>query len=243
MITKSFRWGQLRPFFDALRQNGARGVLGDNSSISDAFNIQEELGCIDGGIKKGIRIAGAGVLLDRDHLKQVVRENGIKKFVTHDGCGAFAKAFPDMVNHDQGAAEWGKDMANELGIPHMHVPSAKLVRPPGFHDEIGVYYDATNMFSRTEDMPPGFVISRLSKEMGQNDLDLALNIALSSSGFGERFSSATPFYVIIIASPTKHHLCVKELKAEAQEITKRFPKGKIAISGFRTHKVLREAAM
>lgn len=226
------------PYIQALRSQSVNQIFNLTPEIDKAFRIQDTVCCIDGGIIEGFHLAGSGVLLSQNDVAKIVAEQKMQVFTTHDGCGAFAKAFPDAINPDEEACEWGKRVAKSLGISHRHIRYAEMSRPADFHNEIVAYYDGTSMFNRVEGLPSGFVISRFNKDIAQHDLRLALQIAFGANGFGDMFGAENPFHIIPIMDPSNTALSLEVLELEVREIAKLFPVEKVSIAGVQMPQLL-----
>lgn len=200
-------------------------------------------------------VAGSGILLsansESERLEKAAEffiEHNVKDITSHGGCGAaglaYKRDFPDSapapVDIENYAIEWSRKLAekiNELGSEavHTHILADDMERPVEFHIARVAYYDGVGGFNPDKiiDEPMGFVIERkfVSAPYAAEELKVAVNIAFGHHGFGELFTAATPFIVVVFASEEAE---LKDLKNEATEILKdneNFKVGKIKIDG------------
>ncbi len=203
-------------------------------------------------------IGGSGILFtadnEADRLEKVAKlmiEQGVTNITSHGGCGAagiaYKRDFPDANTHEnlafkieEYAKMWSDKLADkikEMGHPaeRTHILAGDMERPVDFHNARVVYYDAIGGFNPNVEigLPMGFVIERayLPDEYANEELRIAVNIAFGSHGFGELFSSAFPFVIIIFAKDEKDlEKIINEVSAVLSE-NENFKMGKIKIDG------------
>lgn len=200
-------------------------------NLKDAFDLNKHklenhsrcVCCMDEGTPEGIHSAGSGILLSEEDLETYVRVAQPDAISSHDGCGAGklycrAHGLPEK-NSDQIAREWAEDKAKKYNLPHIHVSTADMKRPTGFHDARVCYYDATGKINNDSSagLPKGFVISRayMKKENCLAEASVAMDIIFGDHGLGELLTEKNPFVIIAVAKNEKE---LEEIKKEITEL-------------------------
>lgn len=215
--------------------------------LSEAFvKRSEELGCSDGRIFEH-RLGGAGNFIlasDAERKKFILGNKGkIKVVKSHDGCGAAAIKFQQMIDTGESLPEgvttadelgiyYCKKLAEELGAEYKHISAAEM--SGAIHNERVIYFDGTGKFNPgvLADLPAGFMCSGsalgLSSEYQEVELGELAKIALGDHGFGKSFNKNNPLYIVISANSQEQ---LAELKEVAEQAAKGFH-GKMAVDGF-----------
>lgn len=224
-----------------LTKKDARRIFNQTPHISTAFALSKRsLVCVDEGIIGGIHLPGSGVLMSMDERREAVQSVGIEEFTTHDNCGAFALAFPGESNPNRACREWGQREAELLELPFQHISASEMDRPGHLHIATTIYYDGTGAFNHIAGLPKGFVVSRKYFSTAMQDLELCLKIAFGAHGFGDRFTSGDPLFIIPLAHPTDNDLSLKVLEREVYEIANLFGR-RVKVSGVKTAWHMRDA--
>ncbi|GBD34016.1 hypothetical protein HRbin34_00325 [bacterium HR34] len=208
-------WGEVKCLYqDIEKEGGVVNYFRKNCNLDKALLIKDfSIVCIDEGIPwGGIHLPGSGVLLeetDIEELKNKIQElkkSGIKikGVYSHEGCGAVAKMMKDNNiegKQDEIATQKAKELAEKLGLEYLgHIRLNEMKREKDLHNAVFIYY--TNLWFNWEKgkFPRGFTISRniLNKEQALKDLELAINIAFSDHGFGEKFTKENPLYIVVL---------------------------------------------
>jgi hypothetical protein len=183
--------------------------IGINNLIKNKpalFNLKERtLKCMDERTPGGIHLAGAGILLGLHNAVEFVKKAKIDKVTWHKECGAVALALkkrgekptPDEV--DGKAKDFSQNLAQEAGV---EVEEEIMAGATSFHAARAVYYDNTGEFNVTDELPPGFVISRryLEKEYALEELKIAISIAFGQHGLDELFSVEQPLMIVAVSA-------------------------------------------
>lgn len=210
--------------------------------LKTAFNKEsDELCCCDERIPRYVKgVAGCLILaLEEEQKDFVAREKGrIKKVNSHTNCGAAAKKFELMMKNGEKLpkgvetadqlGEWhAKELARMLGAEHGHI------KVDGLHNGRAIYFDYTGKYDKSvlKEMPNGFIASapsfNLSADYCKEELSILSGIALEH-GFGEKFTSESPFYIIIIAENGEQ---LNEGKQLAELAAEKFD-GRVVVDGF-----------
>lgn len=203
-------------------------------------------------------LAGSGILFsaenENDRLEKVAAlliDRGVSDISSHGGCGAaglaYHRDFPDAAKQDnlpekieKYAREWSDKLTNkirEIGHPaeRVHILSEDMERPVEFHNARAVYFDGVGGFNPSKEigLPMGFVIERayLPPEYAAEELKVAASIAFGHHGFGEMFTSAEPFVIIVFAKNEEELNSLKTEAASALASDKNFVAGKIKLDG------------
>ena len=127
----------------------------------------------------------------------------------------------------------GQREAALLDIPFRHISASEMDRPEHLHTATTIYYDGTGTFNRIVGLPKGFVVSRKYFSTAGQDLALCLKIAFGAHGFGDRFTSRDPLYVIPLAHPVDNSLSLKVLEREVHDVVSIFGR-RVKVSGVKT---------
>ena len=219
-----------------------RRLFNRTPEIEKAFRPgKRSIVCVDEGIIGGIHLAGSGVLLPMEELRSQLQSAGAEELTTHDHCGAFALKFPDHPDPNRGAAEWGLQTAQRLGLPHRHITASEMDRPANRHTAEAIYYDGTGVFNRIQGLPRGFVVSRAHFGSAIHDLSLCLQIAFGPHGLGSRFTASDPLWVVPLAHPADLSLSLEVLESEVRGAIRSFG-SRVKISGVKTAWHMRPSA-
>jgi hypothetical protein len=165
--------------------------------------------CVDEGIAFGsdqrgaLRIAGSGILLDKDRAIERWKAAGVTVVTAHEGCGA-AKLYCDehgidTENPSRYVAALLEQWAAEAELEFAYLDT---LQRPDYHDARAVSIIATDDFepNNVPDYPKSFVVSADgSVDEIVSDAILSAKIALGDHGFGSRFSSDNPLLIGLIA--------------------------------------------
>jgi hypothetical protein len=171
-----------------------------------------------------VHMAGEGILNPQalPDLVTLRRSRGLAGIITHRDCGAKAA-------YARGQALVGPT-ADDAALPAVYaladaarLPVAQMIGTPELgerHPARAVYYDGTGRFdwSKVPGLLPGFIVSRaILSDVGyaQDEVRLALAVALGERGFGHKFTRRTPLYLVAVA-PTPDELA--RLVAELQPV-------------------------
>jgi hypothetical protein len=222
-------WINALPVLRKLKELGGQKYFETIPNISRALQLKDKnLRCIDEGTIGGIHLAGSGILLNLDQAISFCQKAEIKGVYSHAECGA-AKIYAkkeslDPAEADEFGIEWAKTLAEKLKIPYLgHLEISQMARSSGLHTAVAVYYDGTGEFdcSQVAELPKGFIISRryLDSDYAKLELKMAIEIALGSHGFGQKFSIRDPFIIVVLA---KNDPDSKKFLLEAKEVAKKF---------------------
>jgi len=167
------------------------------------------LKCSDGRVKPGgrnpaIALAGEGLLTEGDDsiiLRQAITDKHLL-ITGHEGCGAADIAHPGP-DSDQYGYQKAQSLSAETHNDYKEVHRDEFRST--VHDERALVVDGTLRFDCTNwtEFPPQFLSSAaglgLSDEYIKIEAKALSGIALSDHGFNERFSSDSPFHIIISA--------------------------------------------
>jgi hypothetical protein len=222
----------------SLKEHGAQETFATLPGFFGAFNTHAytfSILCIDEGCTgSGTHLAGSGCGVEESILLEELRTAGITEFTTHEGCGAWALARPDLTEHQEKEAAviaWGKDIAAKLDVPYRHIAASEMKRPAELHNAFYALYDTTGLFNRNEvhGMSAGFVTSPKWFASAKDDLELAATIAFGPHGFGQKFDAQHPFVLIGIVDPNNQEFTKELVVADLNEVKNGFPRGNIAI--------------
>lgn len=165
--------------------------------------VKRKLVCIDERIAGNgeITLAGAGILFSKEDLIKFIEDNKIKIIATHDNCGAAQKKYSDLTQKeaDQKAKKYAQEIAKELNIKHEHI-SINNIEPKNFHNARTIYFNNVDKFNpaKIKNLPKGFVIEKFIniKNNAEKELKIAIEIALSYHGFGEKFTKENPLIIV-----------------------------------------------
>lgn len=233
-------WEQQEPVFRQINEVGVQSYFENLPELKKAFApIDRGLRCIDEGTPGGVHMAGSGIL-DQKAASNFVRHAQVDGIYSHEGCGAaalYAKNMGlDASQSDNYGVEWAKKLAEQAGVPYKgHIDFDQMNRPKETHDARVVYYDGTGKFDPTlvNGLPKGFVISRryLDPKYSQQELEIAISIALGHEGFGDKFSRENPFWILTVGNNQDKHLSGEILSKEVAEVLKN-KKGRVTSFGF-----------
>ena len=215
-----------------LYTNGAQSTFGDLPNFASAFTADPNnlpVLCIDEGCAgHGTHMAGSGCMISEDKLISELKAAGITEFTTHENCGAWGLAHPEITDPKEKEAaviSWGESIAQKLGVPYKYIPAEEMDRPADFHNAFFAIYDLTGKFnSKTvTGMPSGFITSPKYFSSAKADLELAVKIATGDHGFGKRFTAENPFVLIGIIPGTEETGVSKEqIRADLEGIQQKF---------------------
>ncbi|TSC83775.1 MAG: hypothetical protein G01um101413_915 [Parcubacteria group bacterium Gr01-1014_13] len=203
--------------------------------------------------KAKLALAGAGILFPASSEEERVQliaklftEIGIVEITSHGGCGAvglaYKRDFSDSQPTAQELEDYGKKWVEKVAAEMIrlgreaavgHISVEELERPAEFHIAHVVYFDGVGGFNPDKEsgLPMGFVISRkfLPSEYAVEELKVAASIAFGHHGFGELFTSETPFVIIPLANSLEE---LNNLKSEIEQALKDNPnREKIKVDG------------
>jgi hypothetical protein len=205
-ILRSRLWAESRLVRELVEAAGIQSYVVSLSNLSDAFRPTDRaLRCIDRGTPGGVHLAGSGILIGLEKAQAFAQAAQAARITYHEDCGAARLwAKQNGQPEDQAtehAREFAQQLADALGVACEETP---LTRPPGFHDELVVYYDGTGRAdpARVSGLPKGFVISRPyfgdDFPTALEQVRLAMEIALGPHGFGELFTAEHPLRLVAI---------------------------------------------
>lgn len=226
------------PIFETLEQQ---------QEFAQAFNHEAgvpcTLKCSDGRVDDGgkipgdetIKTAGSNALFSKARRAAFGEKykGRIKAVTSHESCGAAALKFQEMVEKgealpkgvttsDELGVYLAKEQAKELGAEYYHINQKDLVCAE--HNERLLVLDGTDYrfnANKIKDFPPRFSSTALglgeSSDYVKNEAEVLSGIALSDHGFGQRFTAANPFYIIIIGRNQTQLDETKELLAPLAE--------------------------
>jgi hypothetical protein len=211
---------------------------------------------VPAGLGRKIGLAGQLILASAEELEKFIKtyqDGGLIKYVTsHDDCGAAKIKFSQLV--EQGNLPEGIATADELGIAHSkelatqlkaeyrHIyfptPDNLSLENERMTDEVhnarAICFDGTGKFNPAiiKEMPNRYVCSApgfgLSDEYAESELSVLTGIALGDHGFGGRFNSETPFYIIVSAKDEAQLIRLREI---AKRVCDQF-QGRVVEDGF-----------
>jgi hypothetical protein len=192
--------------------------------------------CIDEGCAgEGLHMAGSGCLAtEEDKLISELRAAGITEFTTHENCGAWGLAHPEITNPKEKEAaviSWGQNIAQKLGVPHRYIPAEEMDRPADFHNAFYAIYDQTGSFNvkALSGVPSGFITTPKYFTSAKEDLELAAKITMGDHGFGERFNEENPFVLIGLIKSMDSESVKDQLIKDLEDVKKKFGKGLVKI--------------
>ncbi len=221
-------------------------IMDSFSGFKEAFSQElDTLDCSDGRVLMGnkLGIAGSGLLLSEQELDGLVEnlKGKVKVVTTHRDCGAAAKKYSSLnseeipegvVNSDDYGTLRGQQLAKRLGATHVFLEMEEMANE--YHNEVAIVLDQTGKFNSTnlESFPPHFVCSGagvgLNESYMKSELETLIGIALGHHGYGDRFSSQNPFYIIVSADNDSDRLIWEGV---AQEVASKFEE-KVAVKTF-----------
>ncbi len=161
--------------------------------------------------------AGAGAFYsDELFTKMLLKNPGIKKITTHDGCGAANLYFgiaqengtlPDGITTPaEYAAYCANEKAKTHGLQYEHISAAQFVEAE--HHERGVVMDLTGKFHyrKVSGMPNMFISQTASVdtlENAVNEVSVLTGIGTGDHAFGDRLTKEDPFYILVVAQSTE----------------------------------------
>ncbi|HWY79230.1 MAG TPA: hypothetical protein VNW29_02640 [Candidatus Sulfotelmatobacter sp.] len=191
--------------------------------------------CIDEGMPRGTNgafIAGSGIL-----EKQDIDFSRIEGLTSHEDCGA-ARLAAANAKYRGGSDKFGqlyvREIASRLDKQYEGViTSDDMTRPREFHIADTFYLDGTAQgfnANLVPSAPIGFVHSRGifgDPGVGKRQLALGISIAMEVHTFGQRFSSAHPFNVVVITDTRPDSVPLDTLLTEATAVVNSNPRIKI----------------
>jgi len=229
---KESEWNKFEGQRKALIEFGTKEVFGKLLGFEQAFAANPErraIICIDEGCTgEASHLAGSGCGIPEEQLLSQLKAAGITEFTTHEGCGAWALAHPELTDNaskEEAVKVWGKGIAEKLNLPYKHISAAEMKRPPELHNAFYAIYDATGNFNRDRvpEMGPGFVTSPKYFASAKADLELAAKIAFGAHGFGSKFDQENPFVLVGVYDPNNSSLSREQVLADMQEVQSKFP--------------------
>lgn len=231
-------WQLFQAQRESLRDRGAQETFAVLPGFEKAFVKNPKhvaVLCIDEGCTgEGTHLAGSGCGISEEQLMAELKAAGVTEFTTHEGCGAWALAHPELdeaTEREEAVTVWGARIAHQLGVPHRHIAAAEMKRPAEIHNAFYALYDGTGSFNRDSvpEMGPGFVTSPKHFASAKDNLELAVKIAFGAHGLGEKFSAEDPFVLIGIVNPTDAHFSKERIIADLTSVQEKFPTGKVKI--------------
>lgn len=226
---EDFKQGEAK--ITEILDKGINNIIQNKSALFDLKELT--LKCMDERTPGGIHLAGAGILLGLYNAVDFVKKAKINKVTWHKECGAVALALqkrgerptPDEI--DEKAKEFSENLAKEAGVD---VEEEIMQGEISFHAARAIYFDNTGEFNVTEELPAGFVISRkyLNKEYAQEELKIAISIALGDHGFGELFTVEQPLLIIAVSPLDQIDETDLEIESVLMEIDE-YKEGKIKL--------------
>lgn len=229
-----------------LRAEDSFASIIKNTRISREIARKSIIVCADGRCQhpgEEISAAGSGILMDQASLEKMIKESGARTITSHAECGAAKIAYeaakaagrlPDGIeNAEDYAQHWSFKTARKYGLMHEHLDRSTF--NDAHHHERGLIIDTTKRFHPTmfRGMPNMFVDNSPSyaeADYTESIISALSKIALGDHGFGGRFSSEFPFYVLLAVRNEKE-------KNELVEIAQR------AISQFGNRVVVKAAVV
>ncbi|MCX6794546.1 MAG: hypothetical protein NTY31_00905 [Candidatus Falkowbacteria bacterium] len=168
--------------------------------------------CSDGRVKSGgpkVALAGEGILLDdadRKILIEALRGKNLP-ITGHESCGAVKMAHPEDANSDKYGYKGAEELAAETGNKYEAIDHGKFRSQ--VHDERALVVEGTLKFNCSDwtEFPPQFLSSAaalgLSDAYPAKEVKALAGIALGDHGFGGRFDSNNPFYIIVSAKDSE----------------------------------------
>jgi hypothetical protein len=182
-----------------------------------------------------------------DFCLRILNENGCDKVTidSHEHCGAAAVKYKESLSEggldlpdamspdkiDRFTVDATKQIVDEINLDERlkgkviygrHISSEEMSRPSDRHIARVIYYDGSGRFSpdETNDLLPGFVISRRYQKLANaiEEVTLALGIAFGGHGFGQRFTSREPVLIVVIGDGTHNEdFSINNLTSELRE--------------------------
>jgi len=229
---------QQNRLLEKIYESGMQAYIQDTPDVNKAFNLSDrDLRCIDEGTPGGLHGAGSGILLGSGTAAKIYKPAGVTGVYSHEGCGAAAlyakeKGLP-ADEADELGRQFAQELAAKLGVPYQgHISFGQMRRPEAPHIARVAYYDGTGSFdySKIKELPPGFIISRrwLPEGNAQQELKIAIDIALGQHGFGGLIDDKNPF---VISSIGNQDLTVEDLAQEIQSLAAEYG-GRVKVDGF-----------
>ena len=230
------------------RLNGGddlQAIMESFPELEKHFTELDTIDCSDGRVLQGRKmgIAGSGLLLPSEERADfIARFKGkIKMVTTHDNCGAAALRFNSLSpkeipagikTADEYGTYLGKELASGLGAEHKYLDRQEMANE--YHNETALLLDSTGQFDSTNlaGFPAHFVCTGaglgFSERYMKSETNTLVRIALGDHGFGNRFDSANPFYVIVSADSQEE---LDRWRSVAKEAVAEFG-DRIVINGF-----------
>ncbi len=205
--------------------------------FEESFNHPLDcLDCADGRVCSGhkLGLAGQGILLGAEDLAKLeakLKELNIT-ITGHDNCGAAGIACQGAPDSDVRGYAFTKGLAEKTGRPYAEVHKESFVSP--VHNERCLVLEGTGRFdvANLEGFPGQFISSAeyfgLSEEYQMTEAKALIGIALGNHGFGERFNSENPFYLLISATDKEQ---LSKTKAWAEKVAADYD-GKVKVHSF-----------
>jgi hypothetical protein len=225
-------------------------------NIQEAFKKNPDCcGCSDGRIHEHrFARAGQGILVGVESvvnwIGEEIEKGAIKdkfEFTSHTGCGA-AKIvcnqlqkegkLPQNFNADQLGIQFSKDVIEAASIKfpqiefiYRHIEAHEMDK---IHNERCIYLDATQKINPKviSELPSGFIMTvmpEVNLEITKSELTALCGIALGDHGFGKRFTSEKPFWIIVSAKNEEEENSQIEL---AKSVVNQFEEGRVKVAGF-----------
>jgi hypothetical protein len=246
LFSSEWKKSQDNPFVQQLKTQEFSDLIKDRQDYREAFLSQGEqldsLCCSDGRVEfrepeengqeyDELKTPGQCILYSDAELDKFVSDSKgkIKRIASHDGCGAAAVKYNQMLadglplpegvtNSDELGIYFTKNLAERLGAEYRHITQAELCCP--IHNERALVLDSTTRFKpkSLKDFPPHFTSASLALNANsayvQADAEILSGIALGDHGFNQRFDANNPFYIIIIAPDQAELDSTKELLSD-----------------------------
>lgn len=226
--------GEYSSFHDALfaafdkgeRPYNVPGVPAIAICMDEGIGIDDIKRDLHADTSSVIRTAGSGILAGKRQREIFhYKKEAIFGIASHGECGAagiYAQKHELIGDTDIIGKEAAEQIAEKLGKDYLgKITPTK--RPSGLHTARTLYYDGTQQgfeTSKLSTLPLGFGISRGfgGREAGMSDARLAAEIAMGENGFGEKFTSETPFHLVGITDTKEGSIPPAMLKGELEEI-------------------------
>jgi len=192
--------------------------------------------CSDGRVVTGeakIALAGEGLLLEKEDRK-ILEDALAGKNITisgHESCGAAAMAYPGP-DSDRYGYEGAEKLTAKTGNTYKEIHHSEFRSQ--IHDERALVLEGTLKFNCANwtEFPPQFLSSAaalgLSDAYIGKEVRALSGIALGDHGFGNRFNSEHPFYIIVCAKDSEQ---LSRLITIGQEAVKDFG-DRVKVGGF-----------
>lgn len=217
---------QANPFVKSLKEKDFSEIVAGREDYREAFlpegEMLKDLRCADGReeifdpAREGkLAEAGQCILYSDAELDKFVAENKgkIKSVCSHAGCGAAKIKYDQMLSaglplpegvttSDELGVYFSKQLAEKLGAQYGHTGPEGLRSSE--HDESMLILAHANFdASKIKDLPAHFSSHALTLNDNSDYIkastEILSGIALGSHGFGSRFTTENPFYVVVVA--------------------------------------------